>query len=62
MQEEQRQRYLTPDEASELTGYKASTLVKMARQGRIPSAKLGSRWRFPERELTEWIESNRRDG
>lgn len=61
MEEPTKKRYLTAGEASEITGFKPNTLSIMARQGRIPAIKIGSRWRFPDDELASWVES-KRDG
>lgn len=48
-------RLLTVDEVSELTGFAPYTVRKMARQGRIPSRKIGQRTRFVLEEVERWI-------
>jgi excisionase family DNA binding protein len=33
-----------------------STLYKLAREGKIPSKKIGRHWRFHKRSLERWLE------
>jgi excisionase family DNA binding protein len=33
-----------------------STLYKLAREGKIPSQKIGRRWRFLKRAIERWLE------
>jgi excisionase family DNA binding protein len=45
-------------EVMELTRYSDQAIRHMAKKGEIPGAfKLGSRWRFNEKELLQWIEA-----
>lgn len=36
-----------------------STLYKLAREGRIPSQKIGRHWRFWKGAITRWLERER---
>jgi len=33
-----------------------STLYKLVREGKIPSHKIGRRWRFHKRSIERWLE------
>ena len=33
-----------------------STLYKLAREGKIPSKKIGRHWRFQKRSIDRWLE------
>ena len=33
-----------------------STLYKLAREGKIPSQKIGRHWRFQKRSIERWLE------
>jgi len=46
---------LTPDEAAQLLKVSKKTLLRHARAGRIPGAKLGRMWRFRRTELLELL-------
>ncbi len=37
-----------------------STLYKLAREGKIPSHKIGRRWRFWKGAIKRWLERERR--
>jgi excisionase family DNA binding protein len=36
-----------------------STLYKLAREGKIPSKKIGRHWRFQKRSIDRWLERGR---
>ena len=36
-----------------------STLYKLAREGRVPSNKIGRHWRFQKRSIDRWLEKER---
>jgi excisionase family DNA binding protein len=46
---------LTPDEAADLLKVKPSTVTRLARNGEIPSKKVGGQWRFVRDELEQWL-------
>lgn len=46
---------LTPAQAASLLGLHAKTVVRMAREGRLPATKALGRWRFVRRTLEEWL-------
>lgn len=47
---------LTVDEVSLLLRVSATSVRRMARDGRIPGAKhVGREWRFDERKLHRWL-------
>jgi excisionase family DNA binding protein len=36
-----------------------STFYKLAREGKIPSKKIGRHWRFQKRSIERWLERER---
>jgi excisionase family DNA binding protein len=36
-----------------------STLYKLAREGKVPSHKIGRHWRFQKRSIDRWLERER---
>jgi excisionase family DNA binding protein len=53
-------RLLKLTEVMELTRYSDQAIHQMAKKGEIPGAfKLGSRWRFNEKKLLQWIEAQK---
>ena len=36
-----------------------STLYKLAREGKIPSNKIGRHWRFQKRSIDRWLSAER---
>jgi excisionase family DNA binding protein len=53
---------LTPEEAGELLSLHVETVRRMARDGRIPALKVGTRrWRFDPAELREWMKQHREE-
>ena len=53
-------RLLTVEEAAEFLGLSRNNLYIAAREGRIPSFKVGSLVRFDLDELRSWLDANRR--
>ena len=49
--------WLTIDEAAQYLKISKETLYKMAQKEQIPASKLGSQWRFNQRLIDEWLES-----
>lgn len=47
---------MTAEEAAAFLRLPANLLVRKAREGQIPGARIGRRWRFSRRLLLEWIE------
>lgn len=47
---------LKVDEVVERTGLRRGRVYELAREGRIPTVKVGHQVRFPERRLAAWIE------
>ena len=45
------------EQAARLLGIHPKTLQQMARDGRIPSIRVGRFWRFRRSELDSWIRS-----
>jgi excisionase family DNA binding protein len=52
-------RLMTVEEAAEFLGVGRNTLYLAAREGRIPSFKVGALIRFDLDELRAWLDSNR---
>ena len=48
---------LTPDEAALLLKVSKKTLLRHARDGRVPGVKLGRVWRFRRSELLELLKA-----
>jgi len=47
---------LTAKEAAEYLKLSVETVKAKAREGLMPTAKIGREWRFSRRQLLEWIE------
>ncbi len=53
-------RILKLNEVMQLTRFSDQTVRQMAKKGKIPGAfKLGCRWRFNEKELLGWINTQK---
>ena len=50
---------LTIDELAIYLKIPKSTLYKLAREGKIPSQKIGRRWRFWKGAIKRWFERER---
>ncbi len=50
---------LTIDELAAYLKIPKSTLYKLAREGKIPSNKVGRHWRFQKRSIDLWLERER---
>ncbi len=46
---------LTPDEAAELLKVSKKTVLRRARLGELPAAKVGRAWRFRRSELLAYL-------
>lgn len=46
---------LTPEQAGELLQYHPKTVMRLAREGRIPGRKVGGQWRFSREALLAWL-------
>jgi len=54
------ERFLSPQEAAELLGVKASTLYTWAYRRQIPAQKIGRLLRFSPSALNEWLRAQAR--
>lgn len=52
---EKTEEILTIVQTGDLLKVGKSTLYKMARDGKIPSTKVGREWRFVKSELIRWL-------
>lgn len=50
---------LTTRELQNLLKVDRITIYRMLEQGRLPGFKVGGQWRFPRREIEEWLEAQR---
>jgi excisionase family DNA binding protein len=50
---------LTIDELAVYLKIPKSTLYKLAREGKVPSNKIGRHWRFQKRSIDRWLERKR---
>lgn len=46
---------LDVDRAATLLGVSTSTMYALARQGKIPAARVGKEWRFVRQRLVDWV-------
>lgn len=46
---------LTSAQAAEYLQLAPATLKRMAREGRVPAAKVGRQWRFRKADLDRWL-------
>ena len=51
-------KFLTLVETAEILRVSKRTLLRMIKQKKIPSLKVGGQWRILERQLTKWAEQN----
>lgn len=51
-------KFLTLVETAEILRVSKRTLLRMIKQKKIPSLKVGGQWRILERRLTKWTEQN----
>ena len=51
-------KFLTLVETAEILRISRRTLLRMIKQKKIPSLKVGGQWRVLERRLTKWTEQN----
>lgn len=52
-------RWMTVDEAAKYVQLGKTVLYNLAREGSIPSNKIGSKWLFNKNDLDTWVRSNR---
>ena len=55
-----RRELLTPHEAARYLRLNTRTIVRLAREGKVPATKVGNRWRFQPERLDAWIENRHR--
>jgi excisionase family DNA binding protein len=48
-------RILTTKEVSEILGVHTSTVYKLIKEGKIPSFRVGSDWRFRRDQIVRWL-------
>lgn len=48
---------LSTREAALFLGLHEKTILEKAKEGKLPAARVGRRWRFSRRQLVQWIES-----
>jgi excisionase family DNA binding protein len=53
---------LTPEQVGEILGRPSSWVTTAARSGVIPGRKVGSRWRFLESDVVEYLDTVRTGG
>jgi excisionase family DNA binding protein len=53
---------LTAEEAAAFLRVDVDRLIRAARQGQIPGARIGQAWRFSRRRLLEHVEEFRKPG
>lgn len=56
MQDDEKDRVLTAEEAAEYLRMALSTLYRYMRKGQVPCFKVGNQWRFKRSVLDEWME------
>lgn len=53
---------LTAEEVAELLRMPRSTIYSLAQEARIPSFKVGRRWRFRKSALEQWVKEQEQRG
>ena len=48
---------LDVSQCAELLGFSEEHIRVLAREEKMPAAKIGGRWRFSRRQVLEWLES-----
>jgi excisionase family DNA binding protein len=48
---------LTTAEAAALLSMHPKTLLRQVREGLVPAARVGRRWKFSRRQLLDWVEA-----
>lgn len=54
--------YLSIQEVAKRFRVNATTVYRLAKQGRLPAFKVGNQWRFSEDRLKEWVADRERVG
>jgi len=57
-----RPKLLTADEVAEMLRIPKARVYELARQAKIPCARIGRLVRFPQAKVLEWIENGGTDG
>jgi excisionase family DNA binding protein len=52
------ERLLNPSETASLLQIHEKTLIKLARQGKVPAVRLGKLWRFRASAIETWVTSS----
>ena len=55
------ERLIDSEEAAALLGIHEKTLVKLAREKKVPAVRLGRLWRFRASAIEAWIQSSLAD-
>lgn len=56
MNSSQPEAVLTIREVSEYLRLAESTVYKLAQKGKLPGRKIGGAWRFPKKNLDDWLQ------
>ncbi|HNP17598.1 MAG TPA: helix-turn-helix domain-containing protein [Fulvivirga sp.] len=56
-----KKKFLTIEEATEMTGYSKSTIYRMTSERTIPHLKNGGKLMFSYDDLSEWLMSGKKD-
>ena len=56
-----KERLLLLSEVAEITQQHVKSVTKAIKEGRLPSIRVGKRYRIPESSLHDWIRSNTRN-
>jgi excisionase family DNA binding protein len=49
---------ISPQETAKLLGIHEKTLIKLARENKIPAVRLGRLWRFRASAIEAWIQTS----
>lgn len=59
---EERPSIMTVNELAKYLRLHEQTVYKMAKEGRLPAYKVGSRWRFKKDTIDSWLRDQRESG
>lgn len=53
---EAEKKFYTPQEVATMLTLSLASVYRLAKEGALPARKIGRQWRFPRREMENWLE------
>jgi excisionase family DNA binding protein len=50
--------FMTARQLEEILQVNRTTIYRMAERGRVPALKVGGQWRFPRRQIEDWLQQD----